>query len=150
MQSEMHRERADLEVHDATYEADVETVTDVLNQSLRVDVVETTYIPCVLTQPTKYRVLAEMARNAGHPFEVVTRAGLRAAVAAGVLVEVISKSHIHRYGSHLNGVEAVAIYGPVAFEVRTDSGSLLAVIDYAPHPAFGSAPVRAEVRGVVR
>jgi len=147
MQSEREVERGHMEAVDATLVAELD---DIVDQSMRVEIDAVTYIPCVLTSPTRFRVLAEMAKNAGHPFDKVTRAGLRTAVGAGLLIEVISKSHIHRYGAHLNGAEAVALYGPVAFEVRDDRGALIAVIDYCAHPAFGDRPVRSEVTGRVR
>lgn len=149
MLSEQDRERAALETADQTY------VDDVLDQSLRVEITEVTYIPCELTPVAASRVLAHMrllAAQSPRPqrtFEV-TRPGLRDAIAAGVQVEFVSKSHIHRYGAYLNGKEAVAIYGPVGFEVRNRFGALIAVVDYCAHPAFGSAPVLAEVSGRVR
>lgn len=149
MLSEQDRERAALETTDRAY------VDDVLDQSVRVEVTEVTYIPCELTPASAGRVLAhmrEVAAQSAFPQRIfeITRPGLRAAMAGGVLIEFISKSHIHRYGAHLDGKEAVAIYGPVGFEVRARSGALIAVVEYCAHPAFGSAPVLAEVTGRVR
>jgi len=148
MQSEREVERGHMEAVDATLVAELD---DIVDQSMRVDPPEVTYIPCVLTASSETRVLAHMAMvNPLMADQRVTRAGLRAAIAGGVLVEYISKSHIHRYGAHLNGTEAVAIYGPVAFEVRDERGALVAVIDYCAHPAFGDKPVHSEVTGRVR
>jgi len=147
MQSE--RERAHLEVHDEVYTSDVEQVDDILNQTMRTQAGEVTYIPVVLTETTRRKVIVYQQQTLSS-YADVTRAGLRGAMTEGLVPEFISKSHIHRYGLHLTGTEAVATWGSVAFEVRNERGSLIAVVDYCAHPAFGDGPVHAEVTGRVR
>lgn len=104
----------------------------------------TTYIPAVISGTSESRIKAH-ADTA-----TVTKAALRKAVADALPIEFISKSHFHRYGSWFTGAEAVAVYGPVGVEVRSPSGALIAVIEYAAHPSFGEEPVRAEVTGRVQ
>jgi hypothetical protein len=138
-------ERSRLELIDECYTGEVEQIGTILNSSMRV-VQSITYIPVVLTIPCRQQVLRHMHEVRENR---ITKDGLREAMADGIELQFISRSHIYGYGAHLTGAEAVAARGPVGLEVRTTSGALIAVIEYAPHPAFGSAPVRAEVRGVV-
>lgn len=112
---------------------------------------DVTYIPAVLTAASMTKVFNHMVEVGGPTTpKRITKAGLRAALAGGVEVEFISKSMFHRYGAYFSGQEAVAQYGPVGVEVRNEGGSLIAVVMYSAHPAFGDKPVRAEVGAVVR
>lgn len=108
----------------------------------------TTYIPCVLTIPSMKRVIAHQAA-AGKSTDRVTKAGLKAAIADGVLVEYISKSQFHRYGSYFTGAEAVAAFGTVGLEVRHPQGSLIAVVRYSAHPSFNGSLDNEHVGAVV-
>jgi len=112
---------------------------------------DTTYIPAVLTAGSMTKVINHMMEVGGPTTpKRITKKGLRAAIEGGVSIEFISKSMFHRYGAYFSGAEAVAQYGPVGVEVRNESGSLIAVVMYSAHPAFGDKPVRAEVGAVVR
>lgn len=110
----------------------------------------TEYIPAVLSGTSVKAILAHATLAEGKPVTTVTKKALKRAVAEGMRIEYISRSQFHRYGSWFTGQEAVAVYGPVGVEVRHAGGSLIAVVEYAPHPVFGSAPVHADVAGVVQ
>jgi hypothetical protein len=99
----------------------------------------TTYIPAVLTVPSQTRII----RNSDDvEAKRVTKGLLRKAIADGVLIEYISKSHFHSFGSFFTGASAVANYGTVGIEVRNERGALLAVVEYGDHPSFGAGRVR--------
>jgi hypothetical protein len=105
----------------------------------------TTYIPAVLTVPSQNRII----RNSDDvEAKQVTKRLLKQALADDVLIEYISRSQFHRYGAHFTGAEAFKTYGAVGIEVRTERGTLLAVVYYSDHPTFGGKPEK--VGAVVR